>query len=593
MKQRKVLVFLLTLIMIVAMVPMIAMSVSASGTTPCFTEVPTPVERVVFPTAGTLVNAANIQGGNRIEVGDGSKTIDLGVAMSSMTTLTPATQFFTFAPANANIGTKNSTCDCDADVCFSVASPTSLADIRWSIPEEGIADTLDAEVDGNLLTVEGYGKFTLVATVVVEKCSATCDDDECDDCTIVDTPFVINVTQKLTREHTGINVVVGDGWNPGAQYLLCLVTETIRERCGGAPVDGQRAPCPQDDTCAIVGCIDGYVVFNVETFSIDGGTRWRAVHKTRGLELGRLLNRATNLVVSSSRFPTSQEAHARTPTVPGAARGRPLPGGIELAFGQIAARPRAARLLVNYDLRAANGTLVASPTALTPVSNTWFSDDAPHGMWALTTRDKANEHIDYRLFQIAPQPANRNDTILWRGLDNATLQNFAIEPTAEIEATASIRTVLGSGDRPVRTRFLVRTASVRGGTAAAPIFTPASGQARINVSSALRAPNIKSPTRPTLTVRPNTILVSGAIDAARMDTATNLNTGANNPPVNTTVSRVVGLFTARTVISTAPTTDLGPLVFRTAPTVRRPASMPISTPVTIPGAPAATPPAGS
>jgi hypothetical protein len=119
---------------------------------------------------------------------------------------------------------------------------------------------------------------------------------------------------------------------------------------------------------------------------------------------------------------------------------------------------------------------------------------------------------------------------------------------------------------------MVRAMSTRG-TGANPTFIPAARQSRINVLSALRAPNIKAPTRPSLTVRPGTILLAGTV-TERLDTAANLRAADN-------------VFTARTVISSTSEGPLTGLLFRTAPTVRRPASMPMASAIDIPPAQAA------
>jgi hypothetical protein len=303
--------------------------------------------------------------------------------------------------------------------------------------------------------------------------------------------------------------------------------------------------------------------------------------------LDRLLNKdIAGLMVSDQALPTGNQARAGRPgAIPGAVSGQPLPGGIRVSFGAISARPRAPRFVVNYDLRN-DGNLVAMNGV-----NTGISGTAPNGTWALTTRDAPTVALNGGILEIAAVPAARTTLPKWVRLFDTTAgtsATFGDVVSAEAEnAAQSIRNVQDIvGDKVTRTRYFVREVSTVVVTGSTRVVTPASGAARINISSALRAPKINAPSRPELRINANMILVAGDLPQA-IRTAL----GDTYVPVSTNRPGGVGTFIARATITQPETgsTAIEGLRFRAAATARRPASMPTAEAgITIQARPAAS-----
>ena len=306
--------------------------------------------------------------------------------------------------------------------------------------------------------------------------------------------------------------------------------------------------------------------FPVLSFSVDG-RRWRDVPNNRNFHehiLPQLLNNRhgmPNLHVSD--------------------RGRNVRDSTRLLFPAVEGRPRP-RIVVNYDFRDAQGNLVpvATPTGFSTATYTSISSSAPHGTWALTTRGTRRvpaELLDYNVYLIATathivggrvRNINVRNVATWTSIPMTTLANG--QPVTYVQPIDAVT------NRVTRTRYFVRAMStaVEAAGGESSTFTPMSRPVRINISSALRAPNIR-PRRNTLNLRANTMLVSGDMPGAATITGWS---ETRNPLVP---GSVAGTFTARTQVTNASGAPVADLIFRTASTPRRPASMPTA-PITLP-----------
>ena len=304
-----------------------------------------------------------------------------------------------------------------------------------------------------------------------------------------------------------------------------------------------------------------YVPFEVRSFTIDAvsGVRWRNVPANRDFNidiLPRLLNRAMPSLMVSDR-----------PLY----RGQPEVGGSRISFPAIEARPRAARLVVNYDWRDADGNLIYSDF----VPSTAISATAPHGRWVLTmraTRDNPAVQIDYSQFLIAPATRLIDGRV--RNIRAGQVENWS-----NMAGMADIRNVqpIGEGNRVTRTRYFVRGMSSSVLTETTPfrfIYTPMPRESRITISSALRAPNIRPhATNNTLNIRRGVMLYYSSTLVG--DNITGLSQGIADLTSNP-------VFVVNGVITNPNATALEGLRFRTGATARRPASMPTEA-VTIQG----------
>ena len=312
--------------------------------------------------------------------------------------------------------------------------------------------------------------------------------------------------------------------------------------------------------------------FPVLSFSVDG-IRWRNVPNQRNFHddvLPRLLNNRRgmpNLRVSD-RVRSSSSAPLRDSTV--------------MRFPAVEGRPRP-RIAVSYDFRDAQGNLVpvATPTGLSTATYTSISSSAPHGAWALTTRGARRfpaELLDYGQYLIASATHIVDGRVRNINVRNvATWTSIPVTVLANGQPVTYVQPIDPVTNRVTRTRYFVREMSTAVENAAdgSIAFTPMSRPVRINISSALRPPNIR-PRRNAINLRANTLLVRGEIPGGTAGVVGWSET--RNPLV---AGSVAGTFTERTQVTNTSGAPAADLIFRTAPTPRRPASMPTA-PITLP-----------